>query len=343
MSVATKEVLAGLIPTKLLNVMDLIAQAGIDVVPWQTTADGRPVKNPRANPSFCYDWEFGSEKEGFLVCVWHASLSLIDLPSGQAIAYKENIRDLALGLDRMAIDRTQPGDERSRARSQAKRARAFDRALQLSFRRATPVRVIVNQGDQRDRSELGKGSSTVKLRKLDTENWFMHAYDNDSGDTLLVRGLPLESVLLPAAEVWSEPVAMESHVQEDAAQQGADDVVEEMAVLAAPEFADQFSAAASATLREVTTLIRDRSVAVREVVLHRAQGACELCGEPGFVTAAGAVYLETHHVVPLAEDGPDHPTNVVAICPQDHRRAHYARDRDDIASRLKAILISKNG
>ena len=88
-------------------------------------------------------------------------------------------------------------------------------------------------------------------------------------------------------------------------------------------------------------LICDRSAAVREAVLMRAGGICELCNEPGFVTAAGSVYLETHHVVSLADNGPDHSTNVVAICPKDHRRAHYAADRDEIAIQLTAILDSK--
>jgi 5-methylcytosine-specific restriction protein A len=50
--------------------------------------------------------------------------------------------------------------------------------------------------------------------------------------------------------------------------------------------------------------------------------------------------LETHHVVPLSENGPDHPANVVAICPKDHRRAHYAVDREEIAIRLTARLVS---
>lgn len=72
----------------------------------------------------------------------------------------------------------------------------------------------------------------------------------------------------------------------------------------------------------------------------RAGGLCELCNEPGFVTAAGSIYLETHHVVPLANNGLDHPSNAAAICPQDHRRAHYAAERDEIAVRLTAILAS---
>ena len=321
------ETLASLLPTQRLSVMDLVEQAGIDVTPWHTTAEGRPVKNPKANPSYCYDWAFGSEKEGFLVCIWHGSLKLLDLPSGQAIVYNENFRDLALGLDRKAIDRTQPSEERNRARSQAHRARAFDRALQLSFRRAMPVRVIVLEGDRRQREELGKASSTVDARKLDVESWFMHAYDNDTGNVLLVRGVVLASVELPAAEG-----------DVDAPLKTPDQASPE---LGRSKYVDQFSAPAPPTMREATVLLRDRSAAVREAVLIRAGGLCELCNEPGFVTAAGSIYLETHHVVPLADNGPDHPSNVVAICPQDHRRAHYAAERDEIAIRLSAILESK--
>lgn len=321
------ETLASLLPTQRLSVMDLVEQAGIDVTPWHTTAEGRPVRNPKANPSFCYDWAFGSEKEGFLVCIWHGSLKLLDFPSGQVIVYNENFRDLALGLDRKAIDRAQPSEERNRARSQAHRARAFDRALQLSFRRAIPVRVIVLEGDRRQREELGKASSTVDARKLDAENWYMHAYDNDTGSVLLVRGVVLASVELPAAEG-----------DVDAPLKTPDQANPE---LDRSKYVDQFSAPAPATMREATVLLRDRSTAVREAVLIRAGGLCELCNEPGFVTAAGSIYLETHHVVPLADNGPDLPSNVVAICPKDHRRAHYAAERDEIAIRLSAILYSK--
>jgi 5-methylcytosine-specific restriction protein A len=321
---SVSETLASLLPTQRLAVMDLVEQAGIDVTPWQTTADGRLVKNPRANPSYCYDWAFGSEREGFLVCIWHGSLNLLDLPAGQAIVYNENFRDLALGLDRKAIDRTQPSEERNRARSQAHRARAFDRALQLSFRRSLPVRVVVLEGDRRKREELGKASSTVDARKLDSESWFMHTYDNDTGNVLLVRGVMRPTVDRPVDEGQPE-IAVEGNPGH-----------------AETQYVDQFSALLPSKAREANVLLRDRSAAVRAEVLARAGGKCELCHEPGFITSEGSMYLETHHVLPLADNGPDHPSNVVAICPKDHRRAHYAADRDEIAIHLKAVLDSKS-
>jgi predicted HNH restriction endonuclease len=36
-------------------------------------------------------------------------------------------------------------------------------------------------------------------------------------------------------------------------------------------------------------------------------------------------YLETHHVIFLAHDGADKPTNVIALCPNDHREAHFGK------------------
>jgi 5-methylcytosine-specific restriction protein A len=55
---------------------------------------------------------------------------------------------------------------------------------------------------------------------------------------------------------------------------------------------------------------------------------------------AGGIYLETHHVFSLSLLGPDIEWNVVAICPNDHRRAHFGEDRDEIRTRLVVRLVS---
>ena len=339
MNLEIDQELSALMPAERHFVMDLLEQAGLDVSSWQVTGDGKAVKTPRANPAYCYDWAFGNETEGFAICVWHASLQPVTLATGPAIAYQENIRELALALDRIRIDRTQPMADRNRSRDQAKRARAFDRVLQLAFRRDLPVRMIINQGNQRHASELGKSSSSVALRTLDRESWYVHRYEDSSGAALLVRGVqrPVATALTgatptgllkmrpaPGASPESEPLA--AHPITAPAQEPSQ------------EFVDQFSEREAAAQREATVLIRERSAAVRQTVLRRAKGICELCGERGFFTSSGSIYLETHHVISLADDGPDHEANVVAICPQDHRRAHFAADRDEIRVRLETIL-----
>lgn len=69
-----------------------------------------------------------------------------------------------------------------------------------------------------------------------------------------------------------------------------------------------------------------RSQSVRNAVLKRAEGRCEECGELGFLKGDGSRFLETHHVISLSEQGPDKMHNVIALCPNDHRRAHFGKD-----------------
>ena len=60
----------------------------------------------------------------------------------------------------------------------------------------------------------------------------------------------------------------------------------------------------------------------------RARGCCECCGQPApFHTAAGWPYLEVHHVVPLSRGGPDTLANVLALCPNCHRHAHFGPEK----------------
>lgn len=73
-----------------------------------------------------------------------------------------------------------------------------------------------------------------------------------------------------------------------------------------------------------------RDTAVRAYVRQRAKGKCEYCGSDGFVMQSGERYLETHHIISLASLGPDTPQNVIALCAEDHRRAHYGLDAEKL-------------
>lgn len=71
-----------------------------------------------------------------------------------------------------------------------------------------------------------------------------------------------------------------------------------------------------------------RDPAVCAYVLERAKGRCEACGQPApFIKADGDPFLEVHHVVHLAERGPDTIDNAIAACPNCHRRLHHSEDR----------------
>lgn len=86
-------------------------------------------------------------------------------------------------------------------------------------------------------------------------------------------------------------------------------------------------------------LTRSRSTAIKRYVLARAAGVCEGCRQSApFVRSGGSHYLEPHHTTRLSDDGPDHPAKVIALCPNCHRKAHYADDRKAFNQRLIKIL-----
>jgi len=181
----------------------------------------------------------------------------------------------------------------------AVRADRTDEAIQTAVRERLPIRVIVCDGQRRGIDLPGSAASQVKLRKLDPIPWSVTHYDDATGACVVERGAPTI------------------------------------------RYVDQFSlgyreAEVTKVARQSTTY--SRSGEIRRLVLQRAMGLCELCKQPGFVTAENEVFLETHHVDPLCENGKDSTDNVVALCPNDHRRAHHGLDRDEMRQRLKAYL-----
>ncbi len=95
---------------------------------------------------------------------------------------------------------------------------------------------------------------------------------------------------------------------------------------------------APASVRE--TIFRVRSTAIKRYVLLRAGGICEGCDvHAPFDKADGSPYLEPHHTHQLSDEGPDHPAHVIALCPNCHRRAHFADDASKFnKSLIKALL-----
>lgn len=60
---------------------------------------------------------------------------------------------------------------------------------------------------------------------------------------------------------------------------------------------------------------------IRELVLQRARGHCELCGLPApFIDADGKPYLEVHHVASPQNGGSSTADNLVALCPNCHSK-----------------------
>jgi len=86
----------------------------------------------------------------------------------------------------------------------------------------------------------------------------------------------------------------------------------------------------------------NRSKDVKNYVLQRANGICESCEQPApFYRENGEPYLEPHHTKRLADEGPDHPQWVGAICPTCHRRIHSGVDGKEVNKKLMVKLELK--
>jgi len=189
---------------------------------------------------------------------------------------------------------------RGRASPWGRRARQMDEALQMAFRDSLEIRVILNDGIRRNLHDPEATASKVQRRQLDPERWAIADYDFASGAHRLVRGE------------------------------------------APARFVDQFTAddatGGPAPRRDQTGSVFVRDAHVRQTALRRANGCCEYCGVRGFQRADGAIYLETHHVIPLQDDGPDTVGNVICLCPNHHREAHFGENAARLRIRFQDIL-----
>jgi len=86
---------------------------------------------------------------------------------------------------------------------------------------------------------------------------------------------------------------------------------------------------------------RDRRVS--DWVIRHADGTCELCKSTGpFRDVSDRMYLEAHHIHFLSNGGPDVVENVVALCPNCHRKCHHSKDTAKIAANLSVVVANRS-
>ncbi len=75
----------------------------------------------------------------------------------------------------------------------------------------------------------------------------------------------------------------------------------------------------------------ERSEYVKEFALRRADGYCDLCDKKGpFKSKMDRWFLEVHHIKWLSKGGLDTVDNVVALCPNCHRKMHLVAYHGDV-------------
>ena len=95
-------------------------------------------------------------------------------------------------------------------------------------------------------------------------------------------------------------------------------------------------------IRSRVTKSYTRNKYVSEYAKLRADGKCQLCGNLApFYDNEGRPYLEAHHVIRLADGGEDSDDNVVALCPNCHRKMHSLNLEEDVNKLLKIVSSIK--
>jgi 5-methylcytosine-specific restriction enzyme A len=146
--------------------------------------------------------------------------------------------------------------------------------------------------------------SIVSKRQLDPAIWRVTALDQNTGDYTLTRGAEIENAI--------------------------------------DDLSDKPEGSNSPDRAKVVTEVIKRIPKVRAYVIKRADGKCEYCNVQGFRMKNGGFYLEAHHVIELSKTGPDQVDNVIALCPQHHRQAHYGEDGKSIEAEFIKILKKLN-
>jgi 5-methylcytosine-specific restriction protein A len=83
------------------------------------------------------------------------------------------------------------------------------------------------------------------------------------------------------------------------------------------------------------------SKAIKVYARARAKGVCERCENNAPFKSIEGPFLEVHHLLRLADSGPDKPENVAAICPNCHSEAHYGLNRNQIRKNMISIIQEK--
>ena len=302
-------------------IIDCVKKAGIDVHAWSyRKKDNQRVALPQSNGGYCYEWSFRSDNGRILLlCVWFEELLVDDQRrinfSGNLVAYAEKlIRQL---------EKDPKNRNRTIKDPRISRAQHFNSTVQLAYMNAIPVRVVIVSGPVREPDDIDPGNDRAIGRYLDEEFWQVESFDDDTGAFVLIRGHDYQRAVVDSTDMVG-----------NAAETG--DAVDDGKIIV-----DQFQAEARPTTYTYNGVQRYRDPKVRAVVLARSKGTCELTMAPGFQMANGGIYLETHHIVPLSEGGPDVVENVIALSADAHRKAHHAIDRDELRQRCLDIVAGR--
>lgn len=76
-----------------------------------------------------------------------------------------------------------------------------------------------------------------------------------------------------------------------------------------------------------------------DLAKRRADYRCEVadCAAELFTKPDGQRYVEVHHLIGMAEGGPDTLENLVCVCANHHRELHYGERKEELKKQLQQL------
>lgn len=91
------------------------------------------------------------------------------------------------------------------------------------------------------------------------------------------------------------------------------------------------------------TIAYSRSVYIREFARRVSNGVCQLCDKDApFHDTHGQPFLEVHHIHYLSSGGSDTMDNVIALCPNCHRKIHHLEIEADARKISERAMSNMN-
>ncbi|MFC6719996.1 HNH endonuclease [Halovenus amylolytica] len=98
---------------------------------------------------------------------------------------------------------------------------------------------------------------------------------------------------------------------------------------------DSVTGGSKTTTESTSRTTYPRSEVVKQYALRVADGVCQGCGDDApFLDEDGDPFLEVHHLHRRSDGGADHPNNVIALCPNCHRRVHHGKNGEKFNEEL---------
>ena len=179
-----------------------------------------------------------------------------------------------------------------------------------------------------------RGNQNITLYESDTNGITVHLFEVLERTVYTYRGI-VKLVDKPyqtnqpdedgrIRKVWIFPLAPINDIQ-DSLENPSEKLLTTLSPKELQIRSGMLSASKEPKLTKTTVYYRDPYL--KEIVKRIAEGKCQLCGNTApFIDPSGSPYLEEHHVKRLADGGPDTIENVVALCPNCHRKIHVLND-----------------